>query len=202
MLDLPLGMEKKREYIIGLIERCVKGDIEAWDSLISSISPFISYVIEKKFQRSGIVYQRADIENLKQDILLSIWKGNKLKTIKDKDKAVPWIYAFAVNFVSDYLRDLRAANFKKTIPLGNSLQSPSPLSDDELSNKEIQNAIDRALSSLNAKENIIIKLQLLYGKKYREIAEILKMPIGTVLVSGQRAKFKLRRRLEKYQMRP
>ena len=121
-------MEKDREYIIDLIERCVRGDIEAWDRLISSISPFISYAIEKKLQRTGIVYQKADIENLKQDILLSIWKDNKLKTIKDKKKIIPWIYTFAGNSVSDYLRG-PAAKSKKFLPLGNALKSEGKIAE-------------------------------------------------------------------------
>ena len=190
-------MEKDREYIIDLIERCVRGDIEAWDRLISSISPFISYAIEKKLQRTGIVYQKADIENLKQDILLSIWKDNKLKTIKDKKKIIPWIYTFAGNSVSDYLRG-PAAKSKKFLPLGNVLKSPESLPDDALSNREIQETFERALKTLNPKENIIIKLLLLYGKKHREIAGMLDIPIGTVLVSAQRARLKLRREMKKF----
>ena len=197
MLDLPLRMEKDREYIIDLIERCVRGDIEAWDRLISSISPFISYAIEKKLQRTGSAYQKADIENLKQDILLSIWKDNKLKTIKDKKKIIPWIYTFAGNSVSDYLRGPEAKS-KKFLPLGNALKSPESLPDDALSNREIQETFERALRALNPKENIIIKLLLLYGKKHREIAGMLDIPIGTVLVSAQRARLKLRREMKKF----
>lgn len=189
-------MHKDKEYIKRLIQRCIHRDPDAWDEFVKHIAPLISYTIKDKFQRWGFNYQRSDIENLKQDILLSIWEKNKLETIKDN--AISWICALSLHAASNYIRDLKPTDPPYISLLNHSLKSYYPLPSEELSNKNMQNAIDCALESLNYKENLIIKLLVLYGKKYKEIAQMLNMPIGTILAYASRAKLKLKKKLKKY----
>lgn len=193
-------MKKEKEDIENIIQRCIYGDIDAWDKLVKCISPLITYTIQNKFSRLGFNYQKNDIENLKQDILLSIWEKNKLHTIKNKNKAVPWICALSSHAASNYVRNLTAVDPPNVdpLPLDELLKSDYPLPSKEASNKEIQDAIDRAIESLNYQENLIIKLSLLYGKKFKDISQILNIPLGTILVYAGRAKLKLKKKLKKY----
>jgi RNA polymerase sigma-70 factor (ECF subfamily) len=187
-----------KEVIKNLVEQCLGRDAEAWNRLIKLLSPLMVCVISEKFKRLGFRYQKSDIENLKQDILLSIWEGNKLKTIKDREKTIPWICVFTSNVTSNYIRSLKPNDLPNADLLDDSIKSSSPMPLDEMSNNEMRDNINSALESLNCKERVVIKLLLLYGKKYKEIAQILNIPLSTALVYGKRAKFKLKERLKKY----
>lgn len=179
-----------------LIGKCIDGDTDSWNILIKHITPLILSIIRRKLKRLELDLSEADIENIGQDVLLAIWNGHKLSTVRDRDKALSWIYVFTVNFVSNFARDLK---YRESMPLWRSLKHPSLPPDKALMNKDLRDAIERALASLNPKEQLMIKLSLLYDKKYREIADMLSIPIGTVLVTVMRAKRKLKRKLKKYE---
>ena len=63
---------------------------------------------------------------------------------------------------------------------------------DELAKNELSKKIEEAVDALPTKEKLIIKLNLIYEKKYDEIAKILNLPKGTVSSYIKRAKEKLR----------
>lgn len=188
--------KKYRSYIKNIVGRCLQKDAAAWNAFVSQITPLMLYIIEDKFRRMGFAYQKEDIHNLKQDILLSIWKDDKLHTVKDTDRVIPWICVFSSNAVSNYVRDLKMVDPPNAHSLNDLMESPylSPI--EEASDKEIQDILDSAVDMLTTKEKIIIKLAFLYKKRYRDIARILNMPLGTVLVYSKRAKSKLRKELK------
>jgi len=191
-------MKVNRDYIRKLVDRCIYGEVSAWDELIRFLTPYLTSSIKNRFARSGHRYQKSDIDNLMQDILLSIWEKDKLHTIKDKEKVIPWIYALSSHAASNYLRrgSLRGpANVDFPTDL---LASKCPTPSEELNSKFIGADIDDALSSLNYQEQLIIKLSLLCNKKFKDISSILNIPIGTVLVYAGRARMKLRAELKKY----
>ncbi|MFH1753750.1 MAG: sigma-70 family RNA polymerase sigma factor, partial [Candidatus Omnitrophota bacterium] len=109
-----------------------------------------------------------------------------------------WIYTIATNAASNHMRDFKPDNLPEASVLSDSHRAQTPAAFDELSDKELYEAIESAIASLNPKEILIIKLSLLYKKRYREIARLLNMPLGSVLVCARRAKVKLRKKLKKY----
>ncbi len=70
---------------------------------------------------------------------------------------------------------------------------------EEIDGKEAAQKIEESINALPAKEKLVAKLHLLYGKKFHEVSEILRMPIGTVSSHVKRAKIKLREKLKKLQ---
>jgi len=191
-------MKVDRDYLRKLVERCIYGEVSAWDELIRFIAPYLTSSIRNRFTRSGFKYQKSDIDNLMQDILLSIWEKDKLHTIKDKEKIIPWIYALSSHAVSNYLRRTWSAGQLNIDFPTDLLESTYPTPSEELNNKCIGADIDKALSSLNYQERLIIKLSLSCNKKFKDISKILNIPIGTVLVYAGRARMKLRAELKKY----
>jgi len=187
-----------KEHIKQLIARCIERDMDAWDMFIKLIRPLLSHVIEERFKGHGFHYQRNDIEALNQDILLSIWEKDKLSTIINRDYALSWLCAIAGRAASNYIRDTRRSTMPMVPSLDSILKSRNPSPQKELLNRELGSQIERAMRSLNTKENLVIRLSLIYKKTYGEISEILNMPLGTVLVYGARARHKLKKRLKKY----
>ncbi len=191
-------MRRDKEYIKRLVEKCISKDLDAWDEFIKFIAPIISSTIQNKFWRLGCDYRKKDIENLRQDILLSIWEDNRLETIKDRNNVIAWICAFSAHIASNYITRLKPVDPPQAHSLDGSLGSLHQSPFYELVRKNMQNDVSSALKSLNYKESLITKLYILYGKKYKEISQMLNIPLGTVLVYAQRAKAKLRRLLRKY----
>jgi len=191
--------EKLKARIIALAARSAEGDLVAWDKLARIISPHIDCIIQFKFWRMGFNHQKCDIENLRQEVLLSIWRKDGLKAIRDRDACVSWISATASNAASNYVQSFRpteaprAREFKDSMSAG----PGSPL--EELARKEVTQGIDTALGALNHKERLVIKLVAVYDKKYKEVSDITGMPIGTVLVCARRAKAKLRAALKEFE---
>jgi RNA polymerase sigma-70 factor (ECF subfamily) len=190
--------KRYRKYIESLIERCIKRDRAAWDEFAKAVSPLISFIIVDKFRKGGFPYQPDDIDNIKQDILCSIWEKDKLGTVTDRTKVLSWLCALAVHKTYSHIRKIKPVDRPCAEPLKDSLESDLPSPREDLSNKQIRLEIDNALESLKHKERLIIKLSLLYNEKYSDIARLLNMPLGTVLVYSRRAKIKLRKKLKKY----
>lgn len=189
---------KKKQEIEDLVRRCIAREPAAWDTFVERFSPLIASIIRNKFELTGFYYLDQDLDDLKQGLFLSIWEKELLATLREPGNVIPWICAISAHAASNYMRGLRPYDQPRADSLHNSLKSRSLLPSEELENRDIETAIDSALSTLNPKESIIIKLLLLYGKKYREISQILNIPIGTVLVCASRARRKLHIKLKKF----
>jgi len=192
-------MHKKkhnRERIQELTERCLCGDEAAWNEFFTLTGPLISYTVEQKFRRLGFRYDRQDIENIRQNIHLSLWNDGKLGTIKEKEKIIPWLCAYATYSASNYVRDLKPFDPPNAAVIDDSVEGNTPLPSDELLREDIRRQISLALASLGPKEKIIIKLLFFYEKNYLDIAQILKMPLDTVYVYAHRARSALRKKLK------
>ena len=190
--------DERSEYIKNLIEQCLQGNHTAWDELIKALNPFITSIVMNKFRKLGFHHQKSDLENVKQEIFLSISKKNGLAEVKEKNKAISWIFAISINAASNYVRNHRVRN-SSTSELKEDLAKDYLLTPaEELFNKDLQDDIKCALETLKPKEQLVIKLHLIYGKSHKEISSIMNTSIGTILACAYRAKLKLRKKLKKY----
>ena len=89
-----------------------------------------------------------------------------------------WLYAIAANLARDACRrrEVRSRDLR-----GNIRERPEPLRpDDEASRSEEIQIVQRALDELPDDAKAMILLHFYQGLRYREIAEALDVPIGTV----------------------
>ncbi len=186
------------DKIARLVPLCLRRDPEAWDKLIRAVSPVIYSAVCNKFRRMGVKGRKGDIENITQDILIKIWEKNKLADVKDVAKIVPWLCVFSNYSASNFIRDKAHELFGRD-DLEDNHESPEPGPMSFAVSKETGCQIEEALAALKPKERTIIKLLYVYGKKYKEIAATMNMPIGTVLAYSDRARTKLRKFLKKLQ---
>lgn len=186
-----------QEHLKKLMPGCIQKDPASWDELIKLISPLIIYITKEKFLRLRFNYQKTDLENIKQEILLSLWQDNKLETIKDNERIIPWICVFSKNAAHNYVRDFKPTDLPNSCILKDSIKSSYRLPSEKVIGDDIKKNINTAISSLNYREKLVIKLSILHNKKHREIAKILDLPLGSVLVCANRARSKLRKKLKK-----
>ena len=177
----------------GLVERCVLKDTSAWSSLIEKYSGLIKNAIYNRARKYGVSLPHHDIEDIMQDILTGMWKSDKLSTIKNRKDISCWLAIVSGNAAAQHLsdRDLTEALSEEETDY---VDTPpeAPLSEETVSE------IDEAIEKLPPRERLIIQLHIVHDKKYREIADMLDIPEGTVSSYIKRAKARLKKSLKKF----
>jgi RNA polymerase sigma-70 factor (ECF subfamily) len=138
----------------------------------------------------ALLYNRADAEDLVQDCLEAAL--SKQSTLQDPGRLRGWLFAILNNL---FLMRMRTNSRRGvTIPIeefADSLVSSSAAEDRGM-------ALDlaRAMGQLSLEHRQILLLLNVEGYRYDEIADILGMPIGTVMSRLARARQRLRALLE------
>ncbi|MBI4974683.1 MAG: sigma-70 family RNA polymerase sigma factor [Candidatus Omnitrophica bacterium] len=200
-------MTNNSEDDTNLVEGCINKDLRAWATFIKKYSNLISISIENRLKKYGFSLPHQDIEDIRQNVLASIWKDSKLEGVKNRNDISYWLAIVAGNEAMMYLKIKRGQETQKKISLYDRVDEKelaefipsdrsSPL--DELARKELSKKVKEAIESLPAKEKLIIKLNVIYDKKYNDIANILDLPKGTVSSYIKRAKERLKKVLKDF----
>lgn len=189
-----------------LIKRCIKKDPLAWNEFVKRYSGLVYWAIENRLKKWDYLYQPEDIEEIHQNIFFSLWNKNKLEQLKELKKLSSWLIIVSGNEAVDYFRHQRTQTppnaisiFEKIIVKDKSIAIADLLSDDEKGHiraHEVEDILESEINDLSAKEKIILRLNALYNKKYREIAEMLHMPVGSVSTALKKIRTRLKRRLK------
>ena len=129
-----------------------------------------------------------DAEDVLQDALLEIWRS--APNYQSMGKPMAWIITITRNIC---LMRLRRRRLTADEPLDPSIH------EDIISNEpnpEDRIVIKSCLEELADTEREIVILHAVSGLRHREIAEILKLPLSTVLSKYNRAIKKLRKALQ------
>jgi RNA polymerase sigma factor (sigma-70 family) len=126
---------------------------------------------------------RAVAEDLVQEVFTRILKYRS--TYQGEDKFVVWMFKIARNAHIDLLRRQKPA-----FSLDEQFEEPrdSALAPEErLEREEDAALVARALARLSPRKQEIIVLSRFQNMKYREIADLLECPVGTVKAMVHRA---------------
>ena len=135
-----------------------------------------------------------DAEDAAQDVFLKAYQH--LNKFKPEASLLTWLYRIAINMCIDYRRKPFFESLFKTSKEGDVFavdqlaDSPSP--ERLYESKQISHAIQLALGRLSEKLRTVIVLKEIEGLSYEEIAEILKVSIGTVKSRISRAREELK----------
>lgn len=136
----------------------------------------------------SILKNAQDSEDVLQDTYLQVWKG--AGTYRCQGKPMAWVLAIARNLALSRLREKgRVITLSPEDWQAQVVQSPSVTEEDRLT-------LEALLTTLPAQDRQIVTLHALTGLKHREIAELLELPLSTVLSKYDRALKKLRKSLE------
>lgn len=115
-------------------------------------------------------------EDLVQEVFTRILKYRT--TYRGEDRFAVWMYKIARNSHIDFLR-----RQKETVPLEDQFeeaQSADIIPEETMERQQEAALISRALKRLSPKKQEVILLSRFQNLKYREIAELLQCPVGTV----------------------
>jgi len=119
---------------------------------------------------------RAVSEDLVQDVFARILKHRA--TYRGEDRFTVWMYTIARNVHFDHLRKSRDA-FSLEDQFED-MPSPEPIPEDKVIRSQEADLVNRALARLSPRKQELLVLSRFQNLKYREIAELLHCPEGTV----------------------
>ena len=134
--------------------------------------------------------EREGLDDLAQEVFLRLVRA--LPHFRERSKLSTFIYRVVVNVVNDEW--LRRQQERRTVALDDEfdLAHPAPGPADLLERDRAQMALQRSLARLDLRDRAILALFYQEGKAYKEIAEILELPIGTVKTHLHRARERLK----------
>lgn len=176
-----------------VILQCQRGDKQAFGLLVNK------YMKRGYFCALGFVKTHEVALDLSQEAFVRAFKA--IKKFDTKRNFFTWYYQVLRNLCLNSLRD-RARKARPFSEVGRSLLETVPDSRkdalQELQQEELKEQVWRALDSIKPHEKEIIILKDFQECSYKEIAELLNCPIGTVMSRLYSARKALKTKLEGY----
>src|SRR6478735_10768176 len=173
-----------------LIERCLKGDQQAWEQIVRLHWRKVFNVAYK------FVGKHDEAEDLTQDIFLKIYKS--LNTFDRRANFQTWLISVSRNLCIDHYRSVRKE--RETIDRGVDAADLSPASHEpgpvaQLEQRDRVTLLRLALAELPETLRTAVVMRDLQEYTYHEIAEKLKLPEGTVKSRINRGRTELARQV-------
>lgn len=179
-----------REQEAAVIEAVLDGDVNAYELLVRE---YEKNVYNLALRMTG---NREDASDMAQEAFIKAY--NSLHTFRGDSKFSVWLYRIVSNVCLDFLR---SRNRRPTVSLSmenddgeeveldvvDEAQSPENL----LSRSLTRDAVRRGLQALPPDHRQILLLREIQGLSYDEIAETLRLEVGTVKSRIFRARKKL-----------
>jgi len=175
-----------------LIKAYKKGDTQALETIMEKYkTPIYSYLLK-------MVRNRDSANDLFQEIFLKFIKN--IDSYNEEKKFANWIYTVAHNTVMDSFRrnknrhiesldQVKGEDFKS---LAETVASKELSPENGLIKSESGERIEKAFEILSDEQREVFIMRHYWGLSFKEIADILKVPIGTALARMSRALGKLK----------
>jgi len=184
-----------------LVRRCLGGDATAWEEIVRLHSRRI-YNLCYRFTSSP-----DDAQDLTQDVFIKIYRTLGSYDV-EKGAFTTWLTTLTRNLLVDHFRRSRQDRLTDSIDAGvreeedapslsERLEDIAPRPDDRLASKETQKMVQQALARLSPDLREAVILRDLQDFDYKEIAQVLKVPEGTVKSRINRGRMELARLLSR-----
>ncbi|HHY94624.1 MAG TPA: sigma-70 family RNA polymerase sigma factor [Firmicutes bacterium] len=187
----------------GLIERCKKGNVEAFEELIT---PYLQKVYNLALRLSR---NREDASDLAQEALLRAFAN--LKDFRAECSFSTWLYRITFNVCRDEARRRRrhpTLSLDEPVMSQDGESSPRQLVSSEADPLEhaqageLRDLVWEGIRSLSPEFRAVLVLRDVEGLAYEEIAETLEISLGTVKSRLNRARNALKARFATSELFP
>ncbi len=160
-----------------LVERCLAGEENAWEDLVKVHTRRV-YAICYRFTGSDHAAQ-----DLTQDVFLRVFKSLRSYRLGEGSFAV-WLSRLARNLLIDHYRRSKLERVTDSIegqlPMLEEKTSGSTRADSILAGREASEVLQAGLQKLSPELREAVILRDLEEMEYKEIAQVLNVPEGTV----------------------
>jgi len=201
MLQRTPDQQAEQEALGRLVRQCIAGDQHAWQQLVVSQHRRI-YGICYRFTGSA-----TDAEDLTQDVFLKLYR-NLASFDVQKGNFNTWLTTLARNLLVDHFRRTRLERASDSLDasltgeddgatLASRLADPRPSQETRAAGLELKVVIQQALAQLSPELREAVVLRDLEDMDYKEIAQVLRIPEGTVKSRISRGRGELARLLQR-----
>ena len=191
-------VERSLDPAHSLVSRCLSGDEAAWEELVRQHTRHV-YGLCYRFTGSG-----AEAQDLTQEVFLRVFRT--LKTFRSAEGSFgTWLARVARNLLIDHYR--RTRQERVTDPIEEQLTvleekgaTASERPDHAVAGREASEILQVALQKLSPDLREAVILRDLQEMEYREIAEVLGIPEGTVKSRINRGRAELARLLRRQKL--
>ncbi len=183
-----------------VVRRCLDGDSLAWTELVRSQHRRV-YGLCYRFTGSP-----SDAEDLTQDVFLRIY-GTLASFDAQRGSIQTWITTMTRNLLVDHFRRTRQQRATDSMdagwdgedeqPLAARLAAGGPSPHEQAASKELEKMVQQALTKISPELREAVILRDLQDLDYKEIAQVLRIPEGTVKSRIRRGRAELERLLER-----
>ncbi len=171
-----------------LVLRCQRGDSTSFRQLYRRYQQRVRSTL---YQLCG----REMLDDLVQEVFLRVWKA--LPRLRNPNYFSTWLYRITWNVATDKRRKL-AKSPSFTDDSSTLKMTPSPSSETpDLMRLHYQDLVQQGLQTLSLEHRAVLVLHDLEDVPQKEVANILKLPVGTVKSRLFYARNKIRQFLQK-----
>lgn len=180
-----------------LVERCLSGDETAWEDLVRTHTRRVYSVCYRFTNRDQ------EAQDLTQDVFLRVFKT--LRSFRSGEGSFSvWLMRLTRNLLIDHYRrskqDRTTDSIEEQLPMLEETAALSARTDGLLAGREASEVLQLGLEKLSPELRETLILRDLEELEYREIAEVLGVPEGTVKSRLNRGRAELARILRKHKV--
>ncbi|AWE54375.1 sigma-70 family RNA polymerase sigma factor [Streptomyces nigra] len=156
-----------------LVHEVALGDQEAFATVYDAVAGSVLGVAR------AVLRDQAQSEEVAQEVLVEVWRTAP-RYRPERGTAINWILTLAHRRAVDRVRSVEAAAARDTKA---ALLAHQPAYDEvieQVENRLEQEQVRRCLRTLTELQRQSVTLAYYRGLTYREVAEVLSLPIGTV----------------------
>ncbi len=127
-------------------------------------------------------------QDVAQETFLSAWSD--LAKLKEREKFGRWLNRIAINLSKDWLRDQRKYNENRVVLEENAL---APAQESMHQRDKLRQEVWEAIDGLVEDHREVVTLHYISGYTYKEISQMLSVPVSTVQGRLQKARNQLRK---------
>jgi RNA polymerase sigma-70 factor (ECF subfamily) len=180
-----------------LVHRCLAGDATAWEAIVRLHNRRI-YNLCYRFTNSP-----HDAEDLTQDVFIRVYRTLGSYSV-EKGAFTTWLTTLTRNLLVDHFRRSKQDRVTDSMDagLGDEEDSPKlsdqiaykgPAPDDRVASQETQVMVRAALARISPDLREAVIMRDLQDMDYKEIAQVLRVPEGTVKSRINRGRMELAR---------
>src|SRR5258706_5780353 len=181
-----------------LVERCLSGEETAWEDLVRVHTRRV-YSICYRFTGAD-----QEAQDLTQEVFLRVFRS--LKSFRAGEGSFQvWLARLSRNLLIDHYRrtklDRATDSIEEQLPMLEEKTSMSSPTDGLLAGREASELLQGALQKLSPELRETVILRDLEELEYRQIAQVLNVPEGTVKSRLNRGRAELARILKRHKVR-
>jgi RNA polymerase sigma-70 factor (ECF subfamily) len=174
---------------INLVKASIEGDKLAFGEIVNRYQKMVARTVK------GMLGDSVFAEDIGQEVFIKLYYS--LSEFRGEAKLSTYIQKIAINLTLNEIKR-RKRFFSMFSQKGNNEMYEYEVADfDSEEKREASEIVNKALMKLEPKFRIIVAMRMLQGYSTKETAEILDLPLGTVLSRLSRAQGQLKNILDK-----